>query len=205
LAPSRRSAADAVHYAAHEPIDVTALGVDVLLCSPYKFCGPHLGLAFGRAELMETWRPYKTRVWTSTPVGRSLETGTAPYELLAGFEATVDYLDSFGGMESIRQYERALGERMLDGFLSDERVTVYGVQTMESRVPTFLVNVEGVPAGAVEERLSAKGIGVWARTTFSSVGLHERLGWGEAVRVGIAHYNTQDEVDRLLTALAELD
>ena len=117
--------ADAVHYAAHEPIDVAALGVDVLLCSPYKFCGPHLGLAYARRELAETWRPYKARPAPSSPVGRSFETGTAPYELLAGFEATVAYLDSIGGLPAIREYERALGERMLDGF--SDRVTVYGL------------------------------------------------------------------------------
>lgn len=194
--------ADAVHYAAHEPVDVAALGVDVLLCSPYKFCGPHLGLAFGRAELMETWRPYKTRVWTSTPVGRSFETGTAPYELLAGFEATIAYLDSLGGVEALRGYGRDLGARMLQGF--PDHVTLYGVQTMEGRVPTFLLNVEGVPAAEVAGTLATQGFGVWARQSYSSLGLHERLGWGEAVRVGLAHYNTEDEVDRFLTALTAL-
>jgi cysteine desulfurase family protein (TIGR01976 family) len=194
--------ADAVHFAAHEPIDVEALGVDVLLCSPYKFCGPHLGMAFGRAELLETWRPYKTRVWTSTPLGRSFETGTSPYELLAGFEATIAYLDSLGGIESIRRYERGLGERMLEGF--PDTVTLYGVQTMEGRVPTFLINVDGVPAADAAGTLCAQGFGVWARESYSSVGLHERLGWGEAIRVGLAHYNTEDEVDRFLTALSAL-
>ncbi len=194
--------ADAVHYAAHEPIDVAELGVDVLLCSPYKFCGPHLGLAFGRAELMETWRPYKARPAPSTPVGRQFETGTAPYELLAGFDATVAYLDSVGGMDAIRAYERDLGERMLSGF--SDRVTVYGLQTMEGRVPTFLINVDGIPAAEAAQRLCAQGFGVWAHDSYYSLGLHERLAWGEAVRVGLIHYNTADEVDRFLAALDAL-
>ena len=194
--------ADAVHYAAHEPLDVAELGVDVLLCSPYKFCGPHLGLAFGRAELLETWRPYKARPAPSSPVGRRFETGTAPYELLAGFDATVAYLDSIGGLEAIRAYERELGERMLAGF--PDRVAIYGPQTMDGRVPTFLVNVEGVPATEAAQRLCAQGFGVWAHDSYYSLGLHERLAWGEAVRIGLIHYNTAEEVDRFLAALDAL-
>ena len=104
---------DAVHYAAHEPIDVRAVDADVLLCSPYKFCGPHLGLAYGRAEVIERWRPYKARPAATTPLGRRFETGTQPYELLAGLNATFDYLDDIGGFDVIVPYERALGERFL--------------------------------------------------------------------------------------------
>src|SRR3954469_14633276 len=105
---------DAVHYAAHEPLDVGALGVDVLLCLPYKFCAPHLGLAYGRHDLLDSWRPYKARPAGSTPVGRKFETGTAPSDLLPGFSATVAYLESIGGMQPLREYERALGQRFLD-------------------------------------------------------------------------------------------
>src|SRR5436190_23428214 len=105
---------DAVHYAAHEPVDVRALGCDVLICSPYKFCGPHLGLAYGRHELLESWRPYKARPAGSVPVGRKFETGTAHYELLAGFSATIAYLESLGGMEVLKAYDRGLGQRFLD-------------------------------------------------------------------------------------------
>src|SRR5262249_32716179 len=90
---------DAVHYAAHEPIDVRALGCDVLVCSPYKFCGPHLGIAYVRRELAESWRPYKAR-----PSKLRFETGTLPYELLAGFSATISYLDEIGGMPAIPDY-----------------------------------------------------------------------------------------------------
>jgi cysteine desulfurase family protein (TIGR01976 family) len=194
---------DAVHYAAHEPIDVRAIDADVLICSPYKFCGPHLGMAYGRAEVIEAWRPYKARPAPTTPLGRRFETGTQPYELLAGFTAAVDYLDSIGGFEAIMPYERSLGERFL-GSLSDA-VTVYGLPTMEGRVPTFLVNVAGVPAAEVAERLAADGMGVWAHDSWYSLGLYRQLGYDhQAVRIGFIHYNTVDEVDRLAAALNAL-
>src|ERR1700722_19414799 len=106
---------DAVHYAAHEPIDVREIGADVLICSPYKFCGPHLGLAYGAAEVLETWRPYKVRPSPMDPLGRRFATGPAPYEPLAGLNAPFAYLDSFGGFETIVPYERALGERFMAG------------------------------------------------------------------------------------------
>jgi cysteine desulfurase family protein (TIGR01976 family) len=191
---------DAVHYAAHAPIDVRAIDADVLICSPYKFCGPHLGMAYGRAEVIERWRPYKARPAPTTPLGRRFETGTQPYELLAGFTAAVDYLDSIGGFDLIEPYERSLGERFLSG-LSDA-VAVYGLPTMEGRVPTFLVNVAGVPAAEVASRLAAQGMGVWAHDSWYSLGLYRQLGYeGQSVRIGFIHYNMVDEVDRLAAAL----
>ena len=194
---------DAVHYAAHEPIDVAAIGCDVLLCSPYKFCGPHLGLAYGRHELLESWRPYKARPAGSTPVGRKFETGTAPYELLAGFSATIAYLDSIGGLEVFRAYERDLGQRFLDGL--PESVTVYGPQTMDGRVPTFLLNVDGVEAADVATTMASRGYGVWAHDNWYSLGLREKLAYpGNAVRVGFIHYNTVDEVDGFVSELGRL-
>ena len=105
---------DAVHYGPHGPIEVAAAGADVLLCSPYKFYGPHLGLAFGRHELLESWRPYKVRPAPDAPVGQRFETGTPPHELLAGFVAAVEYLDDVG-WDSSPEHERALGEQFLDG------------------------------------------------------------------------------------------
>jgi len=194
---------DAVQYAAHEPVDVQALGCDVFICSAYKFCGPHLGLAYGRHELLESWRPYKARPAASDPVGRKFEPGTAPYELLAGFSATIAYLESLGGMSAIAAYESELGQRFLDGL--PESVTVYGLQSMEGRVPTFLLNVEGVPAADVAARMAERGFGVWAHDNWYSLGLREKLPYPQdAVRVGLIHYNTADEIDRFNAALAQL-
>jgi len=190
---------DAVHYAAHEPIDVRAAGADVLLCSPYKFCGPHLGLAYGRAEVLAGWRPYKARPTPAVPLARGFATGTQPYELLAGFSATAGYLDSLGGLAALAPYERALGQRFLDGL--PDSVTVYGLPSMAGRVPTFLINVAGVPADEVAQRLADDQIGVWAHDSWYSLNLYRRLYDGKSVRVGFIHYNTADEVDRLLAAL----
>jgi cysteine desulfurase family protein (TIGR01976 family) len=194
---------DAVHYAAHEPIDVRQIDADVLICSPYKFCGPHLGMAYGRAEVIERWRPYKARPAPSTPLGRRFETGTQPYELLAGFNATLEYLDSVGGFEAIVPYERGLGERFLSGI--SDAVSVYGLQSMEGRVPTFLINVAGVSAADVAARLAEQNMGVWAHDSWYSLGLYQRLGYADqAVRLGFIHYNTVDEVDALVAALNEM-
>ncbi len=194
---------DAVQYAAHVPTDVQALGCDLYICSAYKFCGPHLGLAYGRHDLLESWRPYKARPAASTPVGRKFEPGTAPYELLAGFSATIGYLESLGGMPAIAAYERELGQRFIDGL--PDSVTVYGLPTMDGRVPTFLLNVEGVPAADVAARMAEQGFGVWAHDNWYSLGLREKLPYPQdAVRVGLIHYNTADEIDRFNAALAQL-
>ena len=194
---------DAVQYAAHEPVDVQALGCDILICSAYKFCGPHLGLAYGRHELLESWRPYKARPAASEPVGRRFEPGTAPYELLAGFSATIAYLESLGGMPVLSSYERELGQRFLDGL--PDSVTVYGLPTMEGRVATFLLNVEGVPAAEATRKLADRGFGVWAHDNWFSLGLREKLPYPhDAVRVGLLHYNTFDEIDRFTAELAKL-
>jgi cysteine desulfurase family protein (TIGR01976 family) len=191
---------DAVHYAAHEPIDVRAIDCDVLLCSPYKFCGPHLGMAYGRASVLESWRPYKVRPAPMNPLGRRFETGTQPYELLAGFNATIDYLDSIGGFEAINPYERELGQRFVDGI--SDAITIYGLPGMEGRVPTFLINVEGTAAGEVAARLAEQDIGVWAHDSWYSLNLYKRLGYEhDAIRLGFIHYNTAEEVDRLVAAL----
>jgi selenocysteine lyase/cysteine desulfurase len=194
---------DAVHYAAHEPLDVQALDCDVLLCSPYKYCGPHLGLAYGKHELLESWRPYKARPAGTTPVGRSFETGTPPYELLAGFTATIAYLESLGGLAVLRDYERELGAHFMETV--PESVTIYGVPTMAGRVPTFLLNVEGVPAADVATTMAERGYGVWAHDSWYSVGLREKLPYPQnAVRVGFIHYNTVDEVDGFVAELGKL-
>ncbi len=191
---------DAVHYAAHHRIDVREIDADVLICSPYKFCGPHLGVAYGHARVSELWRPYKARPAPNTPLGRRFATGTMPYELLAGFNATVAYLESIGGFEAIAPYERSLAERFLEA-VGDE-VTIYGIQGIDGRVPTFLVNVPGVPAANVASHLAERDIGVWAHDSWYSLDLYQRLGYEhEAVRIGFIHYNTPDEVDRLVDGL----
>jgi cysteine desulfurase family protein (TIGR01976 family) len=192
---------DAVHYAPHGPIDVAAAGVDVLLCSPYKFFGPHLGLAFARAELLERWRPYKVRPAAETPLGHRFETGTMPHELLAGFVAAVRYIDSVG-YDAILAHERELGERFLGGL--PESCTLYGLPTMEGRVPTFCFNVEGLDPMAAATRLGDLGLAAW-RGNYYAVEVMKRLALPEgAVRAGFLHYNTAEEVDRLLSELASL-
>jgi cysteine desulfurase family protein (TIGR01976 family) len=192
---------DAVHYAPHGPIDVEAIGADVLACSPYKFCGPHLGLAFGRSELLARWRPYKARPAPDAPPGRRYETGTLAHELLAGFSAAVDHYRSLG-WDAIRRHERDLGERFLAGL--PDRCTLYGPATMDGRVATFAFNVAGRSAQSVAEGLGERGVAVW-HGDYYAVEVMRRLGLGEdgAVRAGIVHYNTADEVDRLLDALAD--
>ena len=189
---------DAVHYGPHGPIDVAAVGADVLICSPYKFYGPHLGLAYGKSELLERWRPYKVRPASDDPLGHRFETGTLPHELLAGFVAAVEYVDSIG-WEAIQAHERELGQRFLDGL--PDSCTLYGVNSMDGRVSTFAFNVEGQTPRAVAERLGEHNIAVW-KGNYYAVEVMKRLGLDEgAVRAGIVHYNTADEVDRLLAEL----
>jgi selenocysteine lyase/cysteine desulfurase len=189
--------ADAVHYGPHGPIDVGDLGVDVLLCSPYKFFGPHLGLGYVRSDLTAHWRTYKVR-----PADHPYETGTLAHELLAGFVAAVEYIESVG-WAAIQEQERALGRRFLDGL--PERCTLYGLRTMDGRVPTFAFNVEGLAPRAVSERLAEREIAVWDGNYYA-VEIMDRLGLSAqgAVRAGFVHYNTEAEVDRLLEALEEL-
>jgi len=194
--------ADAVHYGPHAPIDVGDWGVDVLICSPYKFFGPHLGVAFGRAELLQSWRPYKVRPASNVPLGHRFETGTLAHELLAGFVAAVEYIDSIG-WDAIQQHERALGERFLNGL--PDSVTLYGLPTMQGRVATFAFNVEGIPTREAASRLGDAGYAVW-QGNYYALEVMNRLGLGDAgaVRAGVVHYNTAEEVDGLLAAIAAL-
>jgi selenocysteine lyase/cysteine desulfurase len=192
---------DAVHYAPHGPIDVQAAGADVLLCSPYKFYGPHLGLAYVKREVAEGWRPYKVRPAADEPLGHRFETGTLAHELLAGFTACIDYLDEIG-WDFIREHERSLGQRFLDGL--PESCVLYGINGMNARVPTFALSVADRPPMEVAERLGDAGFAVW-HGNYYAVEIMKRLGLPEgAVRIGIVHYNTADEVDRLLGALEDL-
>ena len=190
-----------MHYAPHGPIDVTAWDVDVLICSPYKFFGPHMGLAFGKRELLESWRPYKVRPAADQPVGHRFELGTLQHELLAGFVAAVDYIDSIG-WEAIMAHERALGQRFLDGL--PDGVELYGLNGMDRRVPTFCFNLPGRSPEEVATFLAEREIAVW-HGNYYSVETMKYLGLDDgAVRAGVVHYNTQDEVDQLLRGLTEL-
>jgi cysteine desulfurase family protein (TIGR01976 family) len=194
--------ADAVQYAPHEPIDMHAAGVDMVLCSAYKFCGPHLGLAAGRREVLESWRPYKVRPAGMDPVGHRFETGTLPYELLAALTAALRYLDDIGGLAATAEWERQLGERLLAGL--PEATRLYGLPGTAGRVPTFLMNFPGIDSGLLSRELALLGFGVWSGDNYYAPGLFERIAWGDALRVGLAHYNTLAEVDRFTRVLAEL-
>jgi len=189
--------ADAVHYGPHGPIDVADLDIDVLLCSPYKYFGPHLGLAFVRTDLTASWRTYKVR-----PADHPYETGTLAHELLAGFVAAVEYIESIGWADMQAQ-ERALGQQFLDGL--PERCKLLGLPTLDGRVPTFAFTVDGLTPRVAAERLAERDIAVW-EGNYYAVEAMDRLGLGDAgaVRVGFVHYNTAAEVDRLLEALEEM-
>ncbi|HEY2328056.1 MAG TPA: cysteine desulfurase-like protein [Gaiellaceae bacterium] len=185
---------DAVHYAPHGPIDVRAVGADVLLCSPYKYYGPHLGLGYGRAEITDAWRPYKVR-----PAHSRFETGTLAHESLAGFIAAVEYLRGVG-WEFVQEHERELGTQFLDGL--PDNWTLHGVPTMDGRTPTFALTHARMSAEEASTRLGEQGFATWWGNYYA-VEIMRRLGLDDgALRIGFVHYNTADEVARLLDALA---
>jgi cysteine desulfurase family protein (TIGR01976 family) len=193
---------DAVHYGPHGPIDVQAVDADVLVCSPYKFYGPHLGLAFGKRELLEAWRPYKVRPADPFPVGHRYETGTLAHELIAGFVAAAEYLQDDVGWDFVLEHERMLGQQFLDGLPDAWRL--HGIPGMDGRVPTFAITHESVSPEEAATRLGEQGFAVW-HGNYYAVEIMKRLALDDgAIRVGIVHYNTADEVDRLLAALADL-
>jgi cysteine desulfurase family protein (TIGR01976 family) len=192
---------DAVHYGPHGPIDVQEIGADILVCSPYKFFGPHMGLAFGRRELLESFRPYKVRPSANEPVGRRFETGTSQHELLAGFVAAVEHIQ-WMGWDYVLEHEHTLGQRFLEGL--PDNCELYGIRTMEGRVPTFAFNVAGRKPEEVAVQLGDAGYAVW-HGNYYAVEIFDRLGLPDgAVRVGICSYNTADEVDGLLGELRAL-
>jgi cysteine desulfurase family protein (TIGR01976 family) len=192
---------DAVHYAPHGSIDVGAVGADVLICSPYKFFGPHLGLFFGRHEVIERWRPYKVRPSANEPVGHRFESGTLAHELLAGLTAAVEYVESIG-WDAIVAWERELGQRFLDGLPDAYRL--HGLPTMEGRTPTFALTHPERSPDELAAALGERDIAAWPGNYYA-LEIMERLGLTDGcLRIGIVHYNTAEEVDRLLAVLAEL-
>jgi cysteine desulfurase family protein (TIGR01976 family) len=212
---------DAVQLAPHVAIDVTTLGCDLLAFSPYKMFGPHAGVLWCRRDVAERTAAYKVRP-AGTRGARRFETGTPSFEAQAGMLGMIAYLDWLGGtvapaaatrrdrlaaaLAACDAYEAELGQALLDGFGRLNSVRLYGPPTMAGRVPTFAFTVEGQAPAAVAEHLAGQGIFVWSGH-FYAVETIARLGLADAgglVRVGLCHYNTRAEVDRLLAALAQL-
>jgi cysteine desulfurase family protein (TIGR01976 family) len=202
--------ADAVHMAPHRRLRARELGLDVLLCSPYKFFGPHLGIAAIRPDLAESLPADRVRPAAEDPPGHRFEAGTQSHEAVAGATAAIEYLRELGGGELdsafalIEQHETRLSARFLSGL--PDRVTLYGIRTPEGRTPTFCFNVEARAPREVAELLGEQDIYVWdgnyyALEPIRALGLGDS---GGAVRAGFLHYTTDDEVDRLLEALADV-
>lgn len=213
---------DAVQSTPHLEIDVVALGCDLLVCSPYKFFGPHQGVLWGRDAVLERLRPYKLRPSAERPAARRLETGTQSFEGQAGTIGAVDYLASLGALvapgtdgrraklcaatRAALAYEHDLGERLLRGLRAINGLRLWGAPTMEGRVPTFGMTVAQHSPRAVAEALAGRGIYAWAGH-FYAVEAIARLGLaddGGLLRLGVCHYNTADEVDQTLAALANI-
>jgi cysteine desulfurase family protein (TIGR01976 family) len=216
---------DAVAFAPHGPIDVRDLETDFLVCSAYKWFGPHLGALYGKRDVLEALPAYKVR-----PAHDRFETGTPSFESIAGTLAATDYIRDVGrscgdvadapgaanaserrrelvaGMVAIAAYERALATRLVDGLEAIAGVTIHGItdrSRFASRVPTVSVSIEGVGPRAAAEALAGDGIFAWDGD-FYATGLIERIGKaavGGVLRLGLVHYNTAAEVDRTLEAL----
>jgi cysteine desulfurase family protein (TIGR01976 family) len=202
--------ADGVHLAPHRRLRARELGLDVVLCSPYKFFGPHLGIAAIRPDLAESLPADRVRPASEDPPGHRFETGTQSHEAIAGALAAIEYLRELGegdldaGFALIEQHETQLTARFLSGL--PDRVQLYGIRTPEGRTPTFCFNVDGRSPREVAELLGERELYVWdgdyyALEPMRALGLADS---GGAVRAGFLHYTTEDEVDRLLEALADL-
>ena len=224
---------DAVQYAPHGPIDVRALGVDFLVCSSYKFFGPHAAALYGRYELLDELKAYKVRPAPDLPPGK-FETGTQNHEGIAGVLGALEYLEwlgkTFGGdqeeglresgyrgrrlelkkaMTAIRAREFELSRSLLTTLAGIPGLRLYGpadARRLDQRVPTFSFTLAGMPPRQVAEKLAAEGINVWDGNYYA-LAVTERLGLetgGGMVRVGAVHYNTLDEVGRLGDVLKSL-
>jgi cysteine desulfurase family protein (TIGR01976 family) len=221
---------DAVHYAPHGPIDVQAWGCDFLACSAYKFFGPHVGVLWGRRELLESLPAYKVRPAADTLPDRWM-TGTQNHEGLAGLTAAVDYLADVGarhpeaqhrfpgmtprrrqvhaGLTAIRDYEARLAGRLVAALAEWPRFRVWGITdpgSMGQRVPTVAITAERHTPAEMAEHLARRHLYAWNGNMYA-LELTERLGLedrGGVLRLGLVHYNTDEEIDRLLEALDEL-
>lgn len=212
---------DAVHYAPHGPVDVAALDCDFLACSPYKFFAPHLGVIYGKRAHLDRLTPYKVRPALNEGWDR-WETGTQNHEALAGLVAAIGYLEDLGlrvrpgsggrrslllsAMEAIQGYERELIGRLITGLLAIPGLQFYGITDpaqFHRRTPTVSIRMANRTPQQLAQRLGEEGIFVWDGN-FYALGLTERLGVeadGGLLRIGLVHYNTGDEVDRLLGEL----
>ena len=209
---------DAVHAAPHLALDARAAGADFVACSVYKFFGPHVGAVYGRRDILAGLPAYKVR-----PADHRFETGTQNFEGQAGTVAAIEYLADLGrryggaadgasrrdrvvaGMRSIRSYELDLYRHLAGRLAAIEGVTIHGLTAdadMDRRTPTAAISIAGVTPRAAAERLGQRGIAVWDGD-FYATGLIERLGLAPAgvVRIGLTHYNTRVEVDRLADEL----
>ena len=213
---------DAVQSVPHVVTDVAALGCDLLVCSPYKFFGPHQGVLWGRAAVLDRVAAYKVRPAKLGHAAR-FETGTPSFEGQAGVLGTIEYLDWLGGelganpaddrparlrtaMRGCEAYEAEIGGRLLDGLGRIDGLRLYGPQTMSGRVPTFAFKLAGHAPDAIAAHLASRNIFAWSGS-FYAPELIERLGLtasGGLLRVGLCHYSTPGEADALLAAMAEL-
>ncbi len=219
---------DAVQYAPHKLIDVQALDCDFLACSAYKFFGPHIGILYGKYDLLDRLTAYKVRPAGDLPPDK-FETGTQSFESIAATLGAIEYFawigKTFGrvpleqdrglrgtlvqGMQAIDGYELKLNSLLLEGLSSVRGVHIRGItdpQRMDQRVPTFSFTLDGWHPRAVAEALAQKHINVWSGNYYA-VAIVERLGLqeqGGMVRVGLTHYNTQDEINTLVEALSSL-
>jgi cysteine desulfurase family protein (TIGR01976 family) len=215
---------DAVHYAPHGPIDVHSLGCDFLACSPYKFFGPHMGALYGRRELMLRLRPYKVRPAPDKLPDR-WEVGTLNHEGLAGVIAAIDYLADLGrhhapsahhrraalqaAYRAVQPYERSMAVQLLAGLQAIPGLRIYGIthpSRFDWRVPTVCVRMKGKTPLELARFLGERGIFTWDGNYYA-LNITERLGIeasGGFLRIGLVHYNTAEEVDRVLAGLSEL-
>jgi len=215
---------DAVQYAPHGPVDVQALGCDLLACSAYKFFGPHLGILYGRYDLLDRLTAYKVRPAKNKPPHK-FETGTQNHEGIAGALAAVNYLAQLGqadtgasasrrqqlqaGMEAIQRYDQVLNAAILTELEGLPGVTVHGItdpDRLHWRVPTVSFSMAGQHPAVIAAALAERGIFVWYGNYYA-LAVTERLGLeeqGGMVRVGAVHYNTLDEIARLGAALRQI-
>jgi cysteine desulfurase family protein (TIGR01976 family) len=209
---------DAVHYGPHGPIDVRAIDCDFLVCSSYKFYGPHQGILYGRRELLERLRPYKVRPASDDGPSR-WETGTQNHECLAGVLGAFEYLAELGGsdrmvrpalelaMDRIQAHERALAARLIDGLQQIQGIQIYGItdaEQLDRRAPTVSLTWPPYRPEALARWLGSHQVFTthsdhYATELMNRLGLAEQ---GGTLRIGAAHYNTASEVDLVLELLA---